>query len=119
MLFIIHENQLDRYRKTISDKVMEYIKIKYPNICEKEVDVYGFGYSDQEYYDTCSQDFLLYYIRFNKERYRLGYKTEFYVHTDLWNELETWFGELDKDFWKIFLKRHYGVDPVEVYQHNY
>lgn len=117
MLFIIRENQLNRAKKTISDIVMDHIKIKYPNMCEYKRN--GLGYLDEEYYDTCSHDYLLYYIRFTKERYRLGDNIEFFIHTDLWNELETWFGELDKDFWKIFLKRHYGYDPVNVYQHNY
>lgn len=121
MKFLIEQEQFKKVKQInyekLSDLVYKFIKTQYPNLHLDEAE--NILSIDDEYWDSQDRNELLYYIRHDKKYKNFVNVTELFILTSFWEMLETWFGELDVEFWKVFVKRNYGFNISAVYQHGY
>lgn len=119
MKYVVTEEQIKKTKEEIdnmlSDIVMNYIENMYQLYEYTQENILS---DDLEFWDSENMNKLIYYFRFEKQRYRFGDKISFYIHISFLNDLEDFFGELDKEFWKVFAKRNYGYTVDEIFFHK-
>ncbi|NBX72805.1 MAG: hypothetical protein EBQ89_00725 [Alphaproteobacteria bacterium] len=121
MKFLIEQEQFEKVKQTnyerLSDLVYKFIKNQFPKLYLYEVE--NISSTDDEYWDSEDKNDLLFYIRHDKKYKNFVNVKELFILTEFWEMLETWFGELDREFWRVFVKRNYGFNIGGVYQHDY
>jgi hypothetical protein len=121
MKFLIEQEQFEKVKQTnyerLSDLVYKFIKNQFPKLYLYEVE--NISSTDDEYWDSEDKNDLLFYIRHDEKYKNFVNVKELFILTEFWEMLETWFGELDEEFWRVFVKRNYGFNIGGVYQHDY